>query len=164
MPDQNNLAVLLLGLIAPLLVAAYGFYRWRHRVGPVGFAPSDDSRRKAAETLWTILEDVNFRMRETACASRQRTQQRLREVNAVFVQQARHLDHRDRACVRSYLASLHRVAALLRDTDSAPIIEWVDSATLPIAGGDARLLSALQDLARQRESVKRALLKVAPGE
>jgi hypothetical protein len=149
----------LLGLLGTVLVASIGLYQWRKQQSNPNRAAVADARRKAAETLWSKLEEINIVLREEHATSKETLRALQKEANSTFLKNSLYLDDTTQQLVKSYVESLSRVASMIQDQGSAAAEEWENTNIMPAVSASPKLAAALGDAASRRELVKNALLK-----
>jgi hypothetical protein len=146
----------LLALLGTLAVAGLGFYQWRRTAANQGRAAIAESRRKAAEAVWSKLEEANLALREGVGGSALLTLRK--EVNATFLKNSLYLDDEAQRAVAKYVEALVHVGSLLKGDHSSMAEEWSNTAW-PIASEGSEAAAALREVRRQRSHVKHILLE-----
>lgn len=151
----------LIALLGTLAVAGLGFHQWRKQHSNPNRAAVAESRRKAAEALWSKLEEINLALRREPQESLPSLDVLLKQANTTFMKQSLYLDDRTQALIRSYVNSLYRASRHLGEQNSSAAQEWADTAINPDAQGDEQTRALLAEIASQRERVKEVLLGAA---
>ena len=149
----------LLALAGTLIVAALGFYQWKKQSANQSRGAVAESRRKAAEALWSKLEEINLALREASALDRSRFTQLEREVNTIFLKSSLYLADRTQSLVSEYTRALFKVSALLTGTQGSSSIEWANTAIQISSTDSPEAGVALDEANRLRTEVKNALLR-----
>lgn len=158
MNSLSTFAAPLLALLGTLVVAGLGFYQWRRQAAHQSRGAVAEARRKAAESLWAKLEEVNLAVRESGPANVARLQALEREVNALFLQNSLYLEDATQKVVSGYVRALLRACALLAETGGEAAQEWANT-SIEAAAADPEVAQALADVERRRAEVKGLLLR-----
>lgn len=151
----------LLALLGTLAVAGLGFYQWRKQSSNQSRVAIAESRRKAAEALWTKLEEVNLALREASALDRARFRELERDVNKLFLKNSLYLQDSTQKLTSQYARAMFQVSELLTASETASALEWVNTA-IGFSGADTpEVKQALDEANRLRAEVKNALLQAA---
>jgi hypothetical protein len=148
-----------LALLGTLIVAAIGFYQWRRTATNQSRSAVAEARRKAAEALWSKLEEANIALRSGQSLNEASLRALHNEVNSTFLKNSLYLTEETHRLVSAYLNSLIRVSSMLRGSNSLAAEEWTNT-TWPVAQQPGVLAEALAEAERQRSAVKRVLLEL----
>ncbi len=149
----------LLALIGTLVVAGLGFYQWRRQSANQSRGAVADSRRTAAEAIWSKLEEVNLALREANALDRSRFAQLERDVNTIFLKNSLYLEDRTQGLVSEYTRALFKVSALLTAREGADSIEWASTSIQISATDSPEARVAIDEANHLRTEVKNALLR-----
>ena len=147
-------------LIGALTVAALGFYQWRRQHGKANRSAVAESRRKAAETLWTQLEEINIKLRPFGEDSRIiDLKSDIRQLNETFLRNSFYLNDSLQLAVNTYLKQLGHVSQVVAKYQAGQE-EWgTTMANPPSRVSQYREVNeGLEELKRQRSNVKALLL------
>ena len=148
-----------LGLLGTLLVAFVGFYQWKKQHSNPNRSSVADTRRRAAEAVWSKLEEINVAVRENSAPGGGNLMSLHKEANLVFLKNSLYLEDKTQVLVRAYIDSLLQVSSMLSEEDTNNSEEWARTDIQSIAHDDLEVAASLAEVAKHREIVKNALLK-----
>ena len=129
--DLQSLIAPLIALTGTLVVATLGFHQWKKQNGDPNRGAKADAKRKAVETIWLQLEDINLRLRPFGEDSRKiDIGSELRQLNELFLRNSLYLDDALQSPLNEYVKQLHRAAKLI-DKYQENTSEWASTAINP---------------------------------
>ena len=163
MAELQSLTGPVLTFVGTIAVAALGYYQWRKQHSKPNRSAVAESRRKAAEAIWSQLEEINLKLRPFGEDRRAiDIRGELRSLNELFLRNSLYLNDSLQACLNSYVKQLHRVSERIAEYQEGHE-EWATSAINPSVGKYGAVYSEIEALQTQRESVKRMLLSATDG-